>query len=262
MIEKIKNQNCSRLIGFLNTYDSFHKLLELLMRRKHKSYSNNFFMVFDLFSKQLKENVAYMSGKYRLKSNLKEFDDTLVLLSCYIIFFTHEIKNGNINNDNIFKIKSIIYELLKCNLKCLITGYPILHLTLSTKLEHIDSGINIDVLKLLFECGAKPMEFDCCKNTILHTVIGMPVDSKTNRLEMIKYLLDNGAHLDARNMDFQISTDFLNENELPRQILYSFINPLKYLSLKCFAAQVIKKHKISYSDDSLPESLVEFLSYH
>jgi hypothetical protein len=232
------------------------------MKQKQNSYSNNFFMVFDLFSKQLKENLAYLSGKFQLKNNLKEFDDTLVLLSCYIIFFTHEIKTGNIDNDAIRKIKKIIYELLKCNLKCFITGYPILHLTLSTKLECIDSRINIDVLKLLFECGARPMEFDFCKNTILHAVMGMPISCQTNRIELIKYLLDNGAHLDARNIDFQKPTDFLDGNQMSEQILYSYINPLKYLSLKCFAAQVIKKHDIRYSQDNLPKSLVEFLSYH
>ena len=265
MIDKIKNQNNSQIVAFLNTYESFQKLLVLLMKQRQnlfndKSFCYNFFIAFDLFVKQLKKNLNYLNGKMcKIEQNLKEFDDTLVLLGCYIILFAST--TCNFDDKTIYKIKSIIYELLKLNLKCFISGYTILHLTLATKLDSLSNrNYNFDVVKLLLECGASALELDSCKNTAMHIVMALSDISQNERLQIIKLLLEYGAHLDAKNDQNQFPSDFLEE-EFNICSLYSSINPLKFLSLKCFAAQAIHKYNIKYKG-TIPTSLEDFLSIH
>jgi hypothetical protein len=237
-----------------------------MKRRNNKidrTYCFNFYIVFELFAKQLKQNLAYLSNKIcPIERKFKDFDDTLVLLGCYIIFIASEIKTGNFDAETIFKIKSIIYELIKLNIKCFITGYTILHLALSTKLDSIsNTNGSFNVVKLLLDCGASAMEFDSCKNTALHIIMAMPDNSLNDRVEIIKLLLDSGAHLDARNVDGQSPTDFLVEDRFSISSLCSAINPINHLSLKCFAAQTIKKHDIVYKG-VIPACLENFVSFH
>ena len=55
-----------------------------MKRRNNKidrTYCFNFYIVFELFAKQLKQNLAYLSNKIcPIERKFKDFDDTLVLL--------------------------------------------------------------------------------------------------------------------------------------------------------------------------------------
>jgi len=67
-------------------------------------------------------------------------------------------------------------------------------------------------------------------------------------------LLDAGAHLDAVNNDGKTF-----ETSLCDKRLYDSIYPLRYTTLACLAARVVKK---TYKESSVPHHLRAFVEMH
>ena len=74
-------------------------------------------------------------------------------------------------------------------------------------------------------------------------------------LQIVQLLLDNGAHIDLRNVN----------GEKPSEMLKSVpgckINPLNHISLKCMAATVISEKRLPYVGE-VPSMLEEFIQTH
>lgn len=69
-------------------------------------------------------------------------------------------------------------------------------------------------------------------------------------------LLERGAHLDAINGAGQTFQQLLKG-----QPLHEIVNPLRYTTLCCLAAQVVRKHRLPYKG-SIPVSLEAFVAQH
>ncbi len=110
---------------------------------------------------------------------------------------------------------------------------------------------SVEVTRLLVECGAKINSKSLTSDTPLHAASIL-----TNfRHEIVETLLENGAHIDARND--------INQRplELLRHVPDCKINPLNYMSLKCMAARAVVQHGLHYKNE-VPAILEKFIEDH
>jgi len=110
---------------------------------------------------------------------------------------------------------------------------------------------SVEVTKLLVECGAKINALNTNANTPLHTAS----ITMNYRQQIVETLLENGAHIDARNGDGHRPLDML------KLIPDCKINPLQYLTLRCLAASVIVQNHLPYKRE-IPTVLEEFIEAH
>ena len=73
--------------------------------------------------------------------------------------------------------------------------------------------------------------------------------------QIVESLLENGAHIDVRNMKNERPLDML------KKVTDCKINPLMYLSLRCLAASTIARNKLPYKKE-VPTMLEEFIEAH
>lgn len=73
-------------------------------------------------------------------------------------------------------------------------------------------------------------------------------------IQLIKLLLDYGAHLDTPNKAKDTPARLISSNPI------NYINLVNYITLKCHAAQAICKYGIRYTE--LPATLHHFLEFH
>ena len=74
-------------------------------------------------------------------------------------------------------------------------------------------------------------------------------------LQIVEILLENGAHIDARNAAAQRPIDLL------KMIPDCKINPLQFTNLKCLAARVITEQNLPYKNE-VPAMLEGFIEAH
>jgi len=113
---------------------------------------------------------------------------------------------------------------------------------------------SLSVVKLLVECGAKVNANNQTGSTPLHTASMV----ENFNQDIVEILLDNGAHIDIRNKEFDRPVDMLRR--VPEGA-GSKINPLHYITLKCLAARVVAKHEVPYKEE-IPAILEEFIQAH
>lgn len=75
------------------------------------------------------------------------------------------------------------------------------------------------------------------------------------RLQVVRVLLDYGAHLDQPNRAAERPIYLIAINS------YNIIPLMNYTSLKCMAASAIIKNKIQYKNE-IPKTLEEFVQLH
>lgn len=91
---------------------------------------------------------------------------------------------------------------------------------------------------------------DCDGNTALHLV----ALSQPGSTELAKALLEAGAHLDAVNKEGKTYKMLLNN-----KIRFADINPLKYTTLTCLAARVVRRTQPVHN---VPKHLQHFVQMH
>ena len=115
---------------------------------------------------------------------------------------------------------------------------------------------NVLICKAFVACGADVNAQDNNRNTPLH-IIAKCFGAKMSVLsEIIECLIDNGAHVDACNIDGKTVVDVA-----PTDIAESIIKTHEKLSLKCLCARTVKKHKIEYQG-IIPDVLCGFIELH
>ena len=111
-----------------------------------------------------------------------------------------------------------------------------------------------------------PKETLLCTLPLYHLIIDMRYVSiscssclkyvlKLCFFQIVKLLLENGAHIDVRNMKNERPLDML------KKVTDCKINPLMYLSLRCLAASTIARNKLPYKKE-VPTMLEEFIEAH
>ncbi|KAK0161085.1 hypothetical protein PV327_009600 [Microctonus hyperodae] len=160
---------------------------------------------------------------------------------------------GTSEYDNLHKA---LHELVRINSKDEL-GRDILQLTHvvnTTMADRYPSCIltSPELTTALLKAGADPTATDNLGNTALHLI----AVSYPWRTDLATILLNSGAHLDAINKH-----GHTYESLLENKHRFDSINPLKYTSLKCLAARVIKRTN-EIDIVSVPKHLREFVSKH
>ncbi|XP_022102945.1 protein fem-1 homolog C-like [Acanthaster planci] len=112
------------------------------------------------------------------------------------------------------------------------------------------------VLRLLLACGADVNRSNTEGNRPLHIAAKGSSDGlvKHDRSDILRMLLDHGAHLDCRNDSGKAPLDLLGD-------ALCDISPINYTTLQCLAARAVMKHGLKYIG-IIPKRLEEFVKIH
>jgi len=234
---------------------------EMIRKIVESNIDVDFFQSNDQLIKQNGDNrqsTTKDNNSLELKDDLESinFHRILILLLIFIGLLCR--LKSIITNDQLFRFKKAVYQLVKINPKGN-NGYNLLHQASLRdescqliKFPTCEIPTN-EIVEILIECGADINEFDNHNNTPLHIVC----KNRPNN-SAIKMLIDKGAHLDVRNDNGHSPLDYLLEN--PKFLDDNHIHPIKHLS-QCLCAQAISKYKIDYKN-ILSKEVCEFVQIH
>ena len=146
---------------------------------------------------------------------------------------------------------------------CLQTGLTPLHICCDSESNDNDIDVedeilfpNVTLCKTFVASGANVDAQDNKMNTPLHIIAKCANADLDVISNIILCLIDNGAHVDACNIDGKTAADVAATDTAK-----GFIKAHMKLSLKCISARIVKKHRIEYQDKIL-ESLHDFIKLH
>ena len=121
---------------------------------------------------------------------------------------------------------------------------------------------DVELCRLFINCGARVNARDEKKNTPLH-VISSCADMICDRdggqeilQKIMTCLIENGAHIDARNEDGKTAMDAADSFEAK-----AILKAQNRINLACLAARVVKVYELSYKN-TVPSCLHEFIELH
>ena len=193
------------------------------------------------------------------EANYREYYEIDILTCMYLIgimLLTYTSKNEE------YHLNQAVYNFIHQKTR-LQNGFTPLHMCCDSDTNDNDIDVedeilfpNVLICKALVACGADVNAQDNNRNTPLH-IIAKCVDVELDtRREIIKCLIDNGAHVDACIIDGKTAADIASTD-----IVKSIIKARETLSLKCLSARTLRKHKIEYQG-IIPNSLIEFVEFH
>ena len=144
-------------------------------------------------------------------------------------------------------------------------GCTLLHLCVNSSTP-VDTFHTSDIVrfpcaltaKLLVEAGADVEAMDNERNTPLHWIVTYKraVHAFASLHAIISLLIESGAHVDVFNVDG--NTPFDCAATTVAQII---LKTQQKMSLKCLAAQSVKKHRLTYQGH-VPVQLEKFIELH
>ncbi|KAM7345903.1 protein fem-1 homolog B isoform 1-T4 [Cochliomyia hominivorax] len=201
---------------------------------------------------------------------IAEQNEQNVVTALYLIKIITKIvtHQPQINKEHIDLFYNTIRKFIKSDTR-LSDGQTLLHMAVNGETPVDDLYIS-DVCKfpclgtalLLVHAGASVIATDQLRNTPLHTLVASyPRDSLQllpQAEEIVKVLVDAGAHLDAINAEGLTPAQVGHVGEL-RNIILGYENSLT--SLKCIASRCIAINKIRYKG-FVPKVLESYIQIH
>lgn len=190
------------------------------------------------------------------KRQQESYDRTLKCIT-HLIYLLVETAQTDQQKE---EMREIVTAIIRSNPRSASTGDTLLHLCVS-RLNTIKSSYfsddnqfifpNMDVIKLLLECGAPLNARNESRCTPLH-VAANPYNFYSPLLQL---LLDHGAHLDQPNRAGDCPAIFVAMNPLNN------VHLVNYVTLRCLAATAVCKYKIPY-EGQIPATLETFVKFH
>ncbi|XP_051175701.1 protein fem-1 homolog CG6966 isoform X2 [Leptopilina boulardi] len=155
------------------------------------------------------------------------------------------------------ELHRVLYELVKINAKGK-EGRDTLQLTHCKDAALVSSYSACEfpsphLTRALLKVGADVTAKDYDGNTALH-LVAMWRSTIPWRINVAKTLLEAGAHIDAVNNDGETFEMLLND-----KTRYDAVNPVKYTTLTCLAARVVKR---TQPINNVPRHLRHFVQMH
>lgn len=189
---------------------------------------------------------------------LSDFEkDKLLCLMQLILHLIHLLYKLSKDDSQSFMLKKLVHRLIRLGLrssngKTLLLLAVIKSTTFVTD-EYYSPLPSVPIIEILLECGADVQDMDESRNTALHLL-----EEDVNNTDVIRnvanLLVAAGAHTDYRNNNGQQAAHHLAYEWL--KIDFSV-----HTTLKCLAARVIQREKISYIG-IIPQPLYTFVEMH
>ncbi|XP_046361062.1 protein fem-1 homolog C-like [Haliotis cracherodii] len=209
--------------------------------------------VFDLLIQHIRNGVPKMEDE-PVQQTAEDFQ-LLMQLSLHLI---HLLARLEVPPEEKLPFKRLVHELVLQDPRGT-EQESLLHLAVDPKIsltseEFYSAFPALSVVQVLIECGANVNAVDQRRNTALYNSVKFLTYTELHDEGILYCLLNHGAHADMCNNEGHSALDLLKSHGYP-------ICPMEYLSLKCFAARVIKKHGIPYEAE-VPVTLLPFIAIH
>ena len=227
-----------------------------------------------------------LTSSYDFNSVLQKAYDTVLKIITHLLHLVTCLHDDTDDEEHFVEIRRRIHSVVHLVDPRTTAGDSLLHLSVMKNNTLRSQNLfeeakfaffpSMEVTKLLIECGAKINALNAQGNTPLHTAsvpsnyrhevrvhfLFIPctrylykVCIKMMFFQIVESLLENGAHIDVRNMRNERPLDML------KKVTDCKINPLMYLSLRCLAASTIARNKLPYKKE-IPTMLEEFIEAH
>ncbi|XP_045483090.1 protein fem-1 homolog B isoform X1 [Harmonia axyridis] len=210
-----------------------------------------------------KEKMIHPGPKDDPDSVLEDIDSNLTTTLYLLNILTKLMKQCS--EEEIFNIKRMVFTLNQLNMINK-DGQTLLHLACNSETPVDDfHTINIcqfpcaETTNLLINCGADVNTMDLHRNTPLHIIVNYPrpISDFHTLNSIITYLTLAGAHMDCVNELGETPLESAATGSVAEIILQGQIK----LSLKCLAANAVKRHKLKYKG-VVPKLLESFVDLH
>ncbi|EFX75416.1 hypothetical protein DAPPUDRAFT_323340 [Daphnia pulex] len=205
-----------------------------------------------------------------------EYDDFCFLIFDQIDLLTEMLPK--LNNQESHRFKQILYNFIRADFNFdRVDKGNVLHLACCHRFEDLGAAkrFRINVMKLLLELDLDPNSTSTNGKTPFHILATSREwerwSTTTNITDAVQLLLDSGANIDQPDGEgrtpldlFKLKEKELNNKGMSNVYLKKLIHTegLRLRSLKCLAAQVICRNRISFVPDDLPNNLLTFVKRH
>ena len=248
--------NISHNIDYGCGVDRYPKYFAIML---HGGLQINFSSLINSF--QIAENQLRLD-KSRMKMNerrFKRFYEMDIFTCIYLIgvmLMTYTSKEEE------HQLMRAAYKFVQQK-PCLQNGSTPLHICCDTESNDNNIDVKDEILfpnetlcNTFVACGANVNALDNNMNTPLHIIAKCANADLDVISNIIVCLMDNGAHVDACNIDGKMAADVAATDTAK-----SVVKAHAKLSLKCISARIVKKHRIEYQG-KIPESLHDFINIH
>ncbi|KOC59247.1 Protein fem-1 like protein C [Habropoda laboriosa] len=206
--------------------------------------------IFKLLTSQLIEAKELLEKRPVHKRQRESYERILKCVT-YLIYLL--VQTGTSDEEKALTRK-LVRNLVKQDPRSAYTEDTLLHFCV-WKTNTVSSTIfpHLEVVRLLLECGANVNARNEWRSTPLH----IASDPYNFQNSIVKLLLDYGAHLDIPNKARITPLQLISSNSM------NTVNLMKYITLRCYAAQAILKYGIRCrTDTDVPETLYQFVESH
>ena len=237
--------------------------------------ANNVLITFEEVLEVLQMATTNLEDAIRviIPRNFEQDVDLNLIFMKLVLHLVSLITKLEMHSDQQVRLKQLVYRVFRCQLKNK-REQTLLHLSVLHCTSHIKARFfggksenerffspfpNIEVEKLLLECGANVNAVDDEHNTALHlcseALRNLELEQHYNMLKRIAVLLLNSsAHVDMVNISGMRAADGLTSSWLE-------MNMMNFVSLKCLAANAVVKYKITQAG-CVNDSLESFVQMH
>ncbi|XP_076231930.1 protein fem-1 homolog CG6966 [Calliopsis andreniformis] len=207
--------------------------------------------VFNKAVLQVKYGKKMLDEMSECECDLSYFNTILIITLHLACLLTHDLPEEG--TDEYIQLHKVIHQLVRINAKGK-HGRDMLQLIHSGKCTLVNKYSrsklpSLQIVTALIKAGADVNARDDDGNTALH----LTALSHIWRRDFAITLLDAGAHIDVVNNEgktFEMLCD---------KTLYDTVNPVKYTTLACLAARVVRR---LYRVEDLPKHLQSFVQMH